>query len=404
MSKGLSQIQAYRIALLFFSIAAGYGLVMRLAFSIDLPEWIDYTDVRHGHSHVALLGWLFAAFYLVIIQVWRLDWNNHKFLYALLQICVLGMTILFPMGGYTLWSILFTTAHLLLSYAVIYKVWKEIPSDKTTATKLLQSSLIFLFVASLGTWALAYTMNYMKGSALYYASIQWYLHFMFNGWMIFAMLAVVFKYLQSRLQSFDSRWNPYFFWSLIIATLATYALSVTWSTPYLSIFLINSIGVIVQLAALFFLVKIIAPLRAQLFRDMSPTSEILIKVAGAAFVLKIVFQGMVAIPFIATVSYTIKNFVIGFIHLLMLGSLSLFIIFAILHFQRFIVSRIAIWLTIAGIFATEVLLFLQGLLIWMQMGILPWYYDAITACSALLAIGVWWMTISLKRGTSSGTV
>ncbi|MBK7427866.1 MAG: hypothetical protein IPI60_12975 [Saprospiraceae bacterium] len=53
------------IALINFAIASIMGLLLRLAFIIEI-DWIEFKNLRHGHSHVALLGWLYLAFYCLI--------------------------------------------------------------------------------------------------------------------------------------------------------------------------------------------------------------------------------------------------------------------------------------------------------------------------------------------------
>ena len=370
---------------------------MRLAFSIDLPEWFSFINVRHAHSHTALLGWLFAAFFLSIIHVWECSWVRYRWIFIALQVCVLGMTLTFPFTGYALGSIAFSTAHILLSYMMIWMLWQDSKATNGLSKWLLRSALIFLLVASFGTLSLGPMMAAYKGTALYYGAIQWYLHFMFNGWMIYALLAVMFKVIEKRGITYSLQDGKKFFYLLTIATILTYALAVTWSTPHPIIFYINSLGVVLQLIALFYFVKLLKPISEKALKMLKPQARKLLFLSLAAFALKIIIQAAVVIPFIAMISYTIKNFVVGFIHLLMLGCLTLFVLSYIIQEVKLNVSKTGTFILLLGIVGTEILLFTQGLLFWIEKGFMGSYYELMTLFSLILTVGVIWITLSLKK-------
>jgi hypothetical protein len=117
-----------------------------------------------------------------------------------------------------------------------------------------------------------------------------------------------------------------------------------------------------------------------------------------ALSFKIVIQSFVAFPNIAVISYTIRNFVIGFIHLLMLGCISLFLFGMINHIQVFDDSkaRKGLYIFMGGIVLSEFMLFLQGLLIWMKMGFIENYYMLLFAVSILLPLGAIIYSISIR--------
>ena len=202
------------IAMLYFSIAAILGLSMRYAFVFDVPEWFNYRNVQHAHSHIALLGWLFAIFYIIIIQVFGLKWVKYSKLYWALQGAVLGMLIIFPIVGYKSITILFSIVHILLIYVFITKVWKDINKSNHALLSVLflRASLFFLVFSTIGTLALGPILSAgLKGTAIYYASIQFYLHFLFNGWFIFAVIAVFFQVLSSHTIEIDRTRGMLFF-------------------------------------------------------------------------------------------------------------------------------------------------------------------------------------------------
>jgi hypothetical protein len=105
-----------------------------------------------------------------------------------------------------------------------------------------------------------------------------------------------------------------------------------------------------------------------------------------------VVQAVIVLPFIAEVAYTIRNFVIGFIHLLQLGIFTASIlafaqIMQLIQWQK-LNLRIGLSLLFMGFFLSEGLLFLQGTLFWGAKGFLPFYYELLFAASALIPLGI----------------
>lgn len=399
MLKTLTIKAAFTWAVWSFCLAAFLGFVLRLAFVVDFPEWVSFTNIRHAHSHIALLGWLFAAFVLAIIVAWGFDWDTYRRYFVWLQLCVLGMAITFPVMGYAPISIAFTTSHILISYVVIWKFWQDASRSPNIAIsrRLLRAACFFLVLSSLGTWALGPLSALARGTALYYASIQWYLHFMFNGWLIFALLAVVFKFLENRKYEYSAKNAVRFYCLLLIATCLTFALAITWSTPLDAIFYTNSLGVLVQLAAFYFLFLLYRQVWIQVKESLNKFEINLVHISFYALTLKVGIQLAVVIPFVAKASYTIKNFVIGFIHLLMLGSLSIFLIVLMSHLWKTKISVNAFWMMLLGITFTEFLLFFQGLLIWLEKGFMAHYYDYILSASGLLLLGIFGIAWNFTR-------
>ena len=390
------------VTLIFFLIAATLGLAMRSAFVLNMPEWFDYRHIQHAHSHVALLGWLFAIFYIIVIWAFELDWGQYRKLFWGLQFAVLGMLMSFPITGYASVSILFSTVHILLSYFFVYKVWKDVSTQVhgQIPVLFLRTSLFFLALSTLGTWALGPIMAAgLKGTALYYASIQFYLHFQFNGWFIFVVLAIFFNRLYTYKVTADPRKSMIFYWILTISTLLTYALAVTWSTPQLIIFMINSIGVILQVLALVFFMRLFVNTKASLRSNLSTYTYTVLWVALLALVLKTLIQTAVVIPAMAEISYSIRNFVIGFIHLLMLGGLSLFAFGMTAEIFCRPLSPTGTKVFVLGVVTTELLLFGQGVMQWQGWGFMNYYYGMIATASIFIIVGVVLILLDLYHKT-----
>ena len=190
-----------------------------------------------------------------------------------------------------------------------------------------------------------------------------------------------------------------FFWLLAVSTFFTYALAVAWAEPLPIVFATNSLGVTLQLAAMIFFALLVIKAHKELHRQLGGWGFLLIKIAFACFALKVLMQAAVVVPYIATVAYTIRNFVIGFIHLMLLGVITQFILgYAALNKILSLrpLSTLGLGLLLIGFFGSELLLFLQGALFWGAMGFLPYYYEGLFGISLLMPVGVGVLLFSSK--------
>ncbi len=384
-----------QIALLNFFIAALIGATLRFAFLYEIPGF-NYRHFLHAHSHGALLGWLFTSFFCLIIWSFTSQTKPFILLFLALQSSIVGMFVAFPIEGYGFFSIFFSSCHIVLSYLFIFLLVKAIKKEKDihrAARHWLLAAVVFLILSSFGTWALGPIMNSsFKGSSFYYAAIQFYLHFQFNGWFVFVAIALFLRALNGIQPIGHSKKLMLAFALLFISCLLTYALAVTWSNPDKLLFWSNSLGVILQLLAWGIFCQWLMPFIKSLKANIHSIVYRLWLVSFLSLTIKIVIQSAVAIPSIAVISYTIHNFVIGFIHLLMLGCLSTFVLGCLFHFNIWNIhhkwTRRGLAIFIFGIFTTEGVLFYQGLRLWMQQGFFPYYYEVVFGTTLLLPLGI----------------
>lgn len=189
----ISKKKLWAYPLLFGIIGAFIGLILRYAFtgsSIVFP----FKNVLHAHSHVMLLGFLFNA---LLALVWTnftngIDKASYK-IYIALQLCMAIMIVAFIIQGYALYSILFSTLHLWLSYILLIRLWKRLVGNKFLI-QLIKVGILFHFISSLGPYALGPLMVMdMKESPWYQQAIFFYLHFQFLGLFFTWMLAVLLQ-------------------------------------------------------------------------------------------------------------------------------------------------------------------------------------------------------------------
>src|SRR6478609_2620755 len=180
-----------------FFIASLMGLLLRLMYVAPI-EGVNFQFLMHGHSHVAMLGWVYLMLYCLIIHFFVPKEIQQKAVYNRLfwvtQIAVIGMMIDFPAQGYAFASILFSTLHIFCSYYFVHLIWKDAKPSAAPEKRMLRTALAFMLLSTLGVWCLGPAVGLMgKASAFYQIAIQFFLHFQFNGWFLFAVLALFFK-------------------------------------------------------------------------------------------------------------------------------------------------------------------------------------------------------------------
>ncbi len=247
------------VSLINFFIAALMGFLLRSAFVWEI-NWLDYLNMLHAHSHVAMLGWVYLVLYGLITDYFvpenkkRNPFYNRLFWFT--QFSVLGMMVSFPIQGYGAYSISFSCLHILASYLFVWRIWKDMFISNPQVKILTRSSLVFLLISTLGLWALGPVMASMgKTTALYQVAIQFFLHFQFNGWFAMGVLALVFHSLHQNGVELKSKSFFWFFGLLLASIILTFAHILDWAYSLHFLFVLNGAGVIFQLLSFIILMK-----------------------------------------------------------------------------------------------------------------------------------------------------
>jgi len=373
---------------------------MRFIYLVEIP-FLDYKHLLHAHSHVAMLGWGFlavsGALLFVVLEKAPLPKVIHQRILWLNVIAGVGMAIFFTYQGYGPLSIGFSTIHLIGAYYFAWHFLKKIRTlPNSSARPFAKWAVYWMLISTLGLWSIApISATLGKLHPLYFASIQFFLHFQFNGWFTFAILALLIWYVEKRDSSLQIPKAGFIL--LQLSLVLTYTLSITWSTPETFLFYLNSLGVVLQLLAFFL---ILHPLLRHFLFKKRDISSWLLAIGLLSLMFKVIIQTAVAAPFIAEISYTIRNFVVGFIHLTMLGSISLTLLALLIRAGYFPVdqsAKLGYGMLSFAFIATEVLLFTQGLMFWMEAGFMWAYYEIIFGATALLPLALLFITWSMFR-------
>jgi hypothetical protein len=391
-----------KIAFLNLLVVALLGLFLRWQF-VQATPGINYKNFLHAHSHVALLGWLFSAFFIAFLPTYLPENLYRKKVYSWLfwlgQVTVFGMLISFPVQGYALFSISFSTLHILFSYAFIYRFLKDCKQSELVnwkhafSFKFIKAALFFLAISSLGPWAMGPIMATGNSfTQIYFNAIYFYLHFQYNGWFSFAALGLFFWLLEHYHIPFNRQKATGFFRLFFWACLPAYLLSILWIKPFFGVYLIAGISALVQVAALGLFWRISLAFWPQLSAKLNFWSQSLWFLAFTAFALKILMQAVSAIPYFADLTYNIRHFIIGYLHLVLIGFVSLFLFGWFLQLGwiglKNRTAKAGLVVFLAGFLLTEGMLFLQGIFYWGKLGMIPGYDWRMFGLSVGLPVGL----------------
>ncbi len=383
------------ICLFNFLVAALMGLLLRFAFVH--PMAINFRFLTHAHSHVAMLGWVYLILYLLLIHHFVPDKKPiYTRLFWWTQIAIIGMMVSFPFQGYAAVSITFSTLHIFCSYYFVRLIWKHHLVASMPVRWLLKASLLFMLISTIGIWCLGPAVGLLgQASAFYQIAIQFFLHFQFNGWFLFAVLAVFFHHFPIK----KNNYFKHFFKILIMSTLLTLALPISWFINQSIWLWINGLGVVLQFLAAFFFVQMLRSSWSNFLSNTSQLARSMYALALASFFLKMFLQTLSVVPEIATMAFQYRNFVVGFIHLMMLGVISGFLFAFVLNSnllpRHSKLLKIGVYTFFIGFVSTEILLLLQGMFYYLSYGMVPNYYMLLFLCSMLLPLSILLFIIKL---------
>ncbi|MCB0801794.1 MAG: hypothetical protein KDB74_01740 [Flavobacteriales bacterium] len=397
-----------KVAFFNFTVAALMGLTLRANFIWEIP-WMDFRFLLHGHSHIAMLGWIYMALYALIINAFvPEEKQNSRFyrrLYSFTQLSVIGMMIAFPIQGYAAISITFSTINLILSYVFAFGLWKDIRGNQQASYKVLRVSILSLIISSIGLWAMAMVMAFkLNHTELYNLVIQFYLHFQFNAWFILAVIALLIKYLSKKTTfQANQRTINIFLISYSLAILLTFFHVMFWAYKAEYMGILNSLGVVLQMASIVYLISKFSnkPI-IQFISQNKLNSKSLLVVGLFSILLKVLIQVLLVIPDVAAISTQLRHFMIAYIHLINLGVITCIILYIFNQLFSFLKLGWETYLFLFGIVSTELFLFIQGLFYWQNWGEIPAYsyFMFILSIPLPLSIGLMFMNLFKKVNPS----
>ena len=242
------------------------------------------------------------------------------------------MLISFPLQGYGLFSIIFSTLHTALSGVFLVLFFQDLKHENlkdVASVWFVRASLLFFLLSSLGPLSLGLIMaNGLGQSNWYYFAVYFYLHFQYNGFFIFGVIGLFLKLLEERNVPITKAKVVQAGSIMAIACVPAYSLSLLWAS--LAVFLCDWFcAATLQIVSIMFFIKTFKGNQFAIQSAFKPFSFLLLRVLLTAFAFKIVLQLLSVHPDIARLAYEFRSYVIAYLHLVLLGIITLFLLFGI---------------------------------------------------------------------------
>jgi hypothetical protein len=385
-----------KLPLLFLCAASLMGLLLR---------WHQYAPVEglifpywlHAHSHVMFLGWIMNALCIGYVHYFipGQQQRTYRILIIVLNVLVAIMLVAFPLQGYAGFSIIISTLYTVLAAIFGYVFLRDTHSRrKLLAIGFARWSFIFYFIASLAPFAIGLLSATGRGQTqAYYLAVYFFLHFLYNGAFTCGIFSLLYQLLQTKGVELDEKNGQRFKSLLCVSCIPAYVLSTLWVQPPLVYNIIGFIAAILQLIAFYYFICSVKVLFAKELKRFSWPACALLFVAIACFLLKLVLQLISAFPYSAILAYEVRNFVIAYLHLVLLGMLTFLLLFW--YQEAFQVSLLAPIRT--------VVLLLSFILSEVVMLLIPLVNTAIDLhlvlvfLSAIIFLSFTWFFISFSR-------
>lgn len=357
------------IALVNLSVVALLGVTLRAKIMFSIPG-LDFKNILHAHSHFAFGGWVtLGILSLMTYELLPAAFSSrpvYKWLLGGILVNAAGMLISFPIWGYAFWSILFSTLFIFVTYAYTWVFIRDLlKSDPPASVKLLAIvALAALVLSSAGPFTLAYIIaSHSVNTMLYRDSIYTYLHFQYNGFFTIGIFALFFNMIGRNISEMARKARYTFSVALSVCIFPTLCLSYLWhfdNVVVRSIAISGCILLVVVFILFFGMMKAVY----SFVKTIPPFAKLVGLLSMIAFALKTLIQIGIVFPTIGNAVFGDRPIIIGYLHLVLLGFVSLYLlahIFQSGYFNGNRAARTGIVIFAIGVIFNELVLMTQGL-------------------------------------------
>lgn len=354
------------ISLINLSIVALLGFTLRSKILFNIP-FLDFKHVLHAHSHFAFGGWVSLALFVLLSTelLQGIDTRMNQVL-LLVNINAWGMLISFLLQGYGLFSIIFSTLFIFVSYYYTWVFLKALrkadvePVIKQTAIW----ALIYMSLSSIGPYTLAYLLAVESGNVILYKdAVYTYLHLQYNGFFTLAILALLFNKIIKHSLLADKH-NAKRFLTMVNATvIPSLFLCYLWHYPTTYVRIVAVTGSILLILSVILFLPLTKNIKAFTGKETTPY-RVLLALSIVALILKLTLQSLTIFPTIGDQVFNNRPVIIGFLHLVLLGFVTLYLLAHFLqlgYLGNTKLTSVSLAIFVTGVLANELLLMTQGL-------------------------------------------
>ncbi|MBK8610722.1 MAG: hypothetical protein IPL84_12480 [Chitinophagaceae bacterium] len=390
-----------KITLINLFIVACLGVTLRYKILYSLP-FIDQKHLLHGHSHFAFAGWITQAIMALLVSyLIKQQGNNiykkYKWLLYANLFTAYGMLIAFPIEGYGLFSIIFSTASIFVSYFFAFFYWRDLNklARGSAAHAWFKAAVLFNAVSSVGAFALTIMMvARVIHQTWYLAAEYFYLHFQYNGWFFFACMGLFTAFISRYTDSEKVLTSVFRFF--VLAIVPAYFLSALWMDIPVWVYILVILAALSQVIGWLQLVHLTRKNRALLNPHFSTVSKYILVCSAVALSVKLLLQLGSTIPSLSNLAFSFRPIVIGYLHLVLLGVITLFLLGSMFSEDYFYSNKRSVTgvIIFAGaVMLNEILLMVQGVAAITYTSI-PFINEMLLGAALLLFTGALLMSLT----------
>jgi len=319
-----------RVALFNLLIVSFLGVIMRYKIAYSLP-FIDQKHFLQSHSHFAFAGWITQALMALMVgylasQSGSDVFKRYRGVLIANLVTAYGMLLSFPFQGYAFLSITFSTLSIFVSYVFAVMYWRDLNKlkEKSIGHLWFKAALIFFCMSSVGPFTLADMMATKSINQKWsLAALYYFLHFQYNGWFFFAGMGMLTKKLEDAGANMKALLA--IFRLFVFSCPPAYLLSVLWADVPIAVYAIVVVAAVMQLGGWMYLLQQMNRLKS-FFNNMHAASQWILSLSAIALTIKLLLQLGSTIPSVSHFAFGFRPIVIGYLHLVLLGVISLFIV------------------------------------------------------------------------------
>ncbi|MCZ4409911.1 hypothetical protein O3Q51_13905 [Cryomorphaceae bacterium 1068] len=362
----------YEISLLFFLAVALIGTLLRSVSYVGLP--LEYMNLVHAHSHVAFQGWIYTIMILLLTKTFltkdQIQKGRYVLQFKLSVAVVIGVLISFAMKGYGLYSIVFSTLFQILNYWFIYRFISDtrqhpLRLEKTTSLRFIITGLWLGAISTLLPFGIgALSARGLGNSEVYQSMVYSFLHLQYNGWFLFVAIGLFFHFLESSGLKVDQKHLKRFYVLFVLAVIPAISLSLLGMDFADAVRVPAFLAAALTIAALVFFVLALPKNLLAYLSDQEIVVRLFILGFLSSFILKTTLQSLSALPYFEAYAFFNKPIVIAYLHLSLIGAVSLVFLALIVHHKWIKInalSRAGSFLFLLCFVFTEILLAARGL-------------------------------------------
>ena len=402
MSRSLSRY--LKIAFLNLLVVAFLGVLMRYKILYSLP-FIDQKNLLHGHSHFAFSGWITQTLMVLLVAylskaTGKDEFISYKKLLLANLITAYGMLIAFPIQGYGMVSIFFSTLSVFISYIFAFFFWKDLNKieNQNVAHYWFKAGLLLNVFSSIGTFGLAFMMaNKIADQTWYLAAVYFYLHFQYNGWFFFTCMGLFYVILPTKIIATNKLKR--IFWLFALASVPAYFLSTLWMSLPLWVYILVVLASFVQVIAWIVFVRVLFTSRNIIITTISKEVKWLFGLSAVALTIKLLLQLSSTIPYLSQLAFGFRSIVIAYLHLVLLGVITIFLLGYIFTLNVLTVKKTTVYgviIFVIGVFLNELMLMLQGVASF-SYTIIPYTNELLLSFALMMFSGILLLLISQVR-------